>query len=242
MYMSATESEEDTASETPLFVANEKNTDDDVKSAPPTTKTSQFGESVSLKPPKQSQKQDDTVIMDASTLKKRNAITAVLAICVAILNYAWQYTHPITSLSLLTEMQSTSSPLSIIGTNNKPTVVDFWAPWCENCKLMAPTLKNVELSYSDSVNFCMVNGDLAESWPAIEAFGVDAIPHLALVSKEGNVETALIGPIPKSVLQADLDILIQNAKSRQDQQEPLPFQMLDVFKDDPDKRRVHFDP
>ena len=51
----------------------------------------------------------------------------------------------------------------------------------------------------------MINGDEAQAWPYIEAFRVDAIPHLALVSKEGDVETALIGPIPKSVLEADLE-------------------------------------
>ena len=70
---------------------------------------------------------------------------------------------------------------------------------------MAPTLLQVEEEYKDKVNFVMVNGDKREAWPLIEAFGVDAIPHLALVSSEGEVETALIGPIPKRILEADLD-------------------------------------
>jgi hypothetical protein len=51
----------------------------------------------------------------------------------------------------------------------------------------------------------MVDGDKRASGDLIEAFGVDAIPHLALVSAEGDVMTALIGPIPKTVLEADLD-------------------------------------
>ena len=70
---------------------------------------------------------------------------------------------------------------------------------------MAPTLYQVEGAYKDKVNFVMVNGDAREAWPLIEAFGVDAIPHMALVSSEGDVETALIGPIPKRILEADLD-------------------------------------
>lgn len=70
---------------------------------------------------------------------------------------------------------------------------------------MAPTLYQVEEEYKDRVNFVMVDGDKRESWPLIEAFGVDAIPHMALVSSEGEVETALIGPIPKRILEADLD-------------------------------------
>jgi thioredoxin-like negative regulator of GroEL len=70
---------------------------------------------------------------------------------------------------------------------------------------MAPTLLQVEEDYKERVNFVMVNGDKRDAWPLIEAFGVDAIPHMALVSADGDVETALIGPIPKSVLSADLD-------------------------------------
>ena len=70
---------------------------------------------------------------------------------------------------------------------------------------MAPTLVQVEEEYKDKVNFVMVNGDARDAWPLIEAFGVDAIPHMALVSSEGDVETALIGPIPKRILEADLD-------------------------------------
>ena len=83
--------------------------------------------------------------------------------------------------------------------------VECKTQWCENCKLMAPTLVQVEEEYKDKVNFVMVNGDARDAWPLIEAFGVDAIPHMALVSSEGDVETALIGPIPKRILEADLD-------------------------------------
>lgn len=70
---------------------------------------------------------------------------------------------------------------------------------------MAPTMRQVTEDYKDKVNFVLVNGDKGESWPSIEAFGVDAIPHMALVSSDGEVETALIGPVPKRVLEADLD-------------------------------------
>lgn len=249
--MSATENEDTTSSsdvETevvgPLFATDVEST----SHSPPVT--AQFGDKVSLKRRPTTEQQDTTASNTAAVgdddylqkQKTRNTVTAIVAVLVAVLNYGWQYTHPITSLQLLSEMQSSSQPLSIIGTNNKPTVVDFWAPWCENCKLAAPTLKNVELEYSDRVNFCMVNGDEGSAWPYIEAFGVDAIPHLALVNAEGDVETALIGPIPKSVLQADLDVLIENSATPLESQQALPYRMLDVFRDRPEKRRVHFDP
>lgn len=169
--------------------------------------------------------------------KKRNIVVGCLSILIAIFNYGWTFTHPLTPVQLLSDMQSQSAPMSAIGTNGKPTVVDFWAPWCENCKAAAPTLAKVEEEYRDKVNFVMVNGDESKAWPYIEAFGVDAIPHLAIVSADGDVETALIGPIPKSVLEADLNALLDPSEKR-----PLPFQMLDVFASRPELRRVHFDP
>jgi thioredoxin-like negative regulator of GroEL len=117
---------------------------------------------------------------------------------------------------------------------------------CENCKVMAPTLAKLEQEYGDRVNFVMVNGDKSTSWGLIEAFGVDAIPHLALVSADGNVETALIGPIPKHILENDLDVLLANAAAAQltttsGAKRELPFQMLDVFANHPEQRRVHFE-
>jgi len=115
---------------------------------------------------------------------------------------------------------------------------------CENCKVIAPTLQKVEEEYAGKVNFVMVNGDRPEAWPLIERFGVDAIPHLALISADGDVETALIGPVPKSVLERDLDVLLSNAAAQNGDvssvQQPLPYQMLDVFANRPDLRRIKF--
>jgi thiol-disulfide isomerase/thioredoxin len=169
----------------------------------------------------------------------RNLQVAIISVVLAITSFFWEYTHPVTNVQLLMSMQQSSVPACTIGTNGKPSVVDFWAPWCENCKLSAPTLHKVEEEYRDRVNFIMVNGDQAAAWPYIEAFGVDAIPHLALVNADGDVETALIGPTPKSVLEADLDVLIDNADGGP--KRPLPYVMLDVFANNPEKRRMHFD-
>ena len=99
----------------------------------------------------------------------------------------------------------------------------------------------------------MINADAPDAWPLIEAFGVDAIPHLALVEADGTVDTALIGLIPKQFIVQDLDVLIQNAKrisssssssssTSTASRQPLPFQMLDVFVGRPDQRRIQVVP
>ena len=216
--------------------------------------SSKFGDFIPLNNPAEDQM--DTTQQDISTnnnatsteleiIKKnklRNIVIAVSSFAFAIANYCWQLTHPITAVSILVEMENKSAPLTSIGNNGKPTVIDFWAPWCSNCKVAAPTLQAVEKQYGDSVNFIMVNGDDGKNWPLIQLFGVDAIPHLALLSDEGDVETALIGPMSRNVLRADIDALLtkkENCEATPVCHEDLPFKMYDAFSNR-ESRRINF--
>jgi thiol-disulfide isomerase/thioredoxin len=177
-----------------------------------------FGKSIPYNPQRpstnfnqQSSQNQQLKMNEAEILKKnhnRNIIVAFSSLLAAVVHYIYQYTHPITAVSILLSMQSTSSPLSSIGHNGKPTVIDFWAPWCTNCRYAAPTLQAIEVEYADRINFVLVNADDPTSYSLIQALGVDAIPHLALVDDMGYVETALIGPVSRKVLREDLDALL----------------------------------
>lgn len=126
------------------------------------------------------------------------------------------------------------------------------APWCENCKVSAPTLQAVEQEYGDKVNFISINADVGKNWPLIQFFGVDAIPHLALLSGEGDVETALIGPMSRKVLKSDIDALLNKREDCETTpptttvevvkvcHDDLPYTMFDAFSNRPDGRRVNF--
>lgn len=61
--------------------------------------------------------------------KRRNLLVGTLSVVMALANYVWQYTHPITPIQLLADMEQKSVPITTIGRNQKPTIVDFWAPW-----------------------------------------------------------------------------------------------------------------
>jgi len=165
--------------------------------------------------------------------RQTNIGVAVFSFFAAVFSYFWQFTHPIPAIQLLAQMEEQSAPLSVVGRNGKPTIIDFWAPWCENCKAEAPTMKLMESQYGNRVNFIMINADRGESWPLIERFGVDAIPHMAMISSSGIVETALIGEVPGTILQRDIDALLENKDS-------LPFVMYDAFKAHPEMRDVTF--
>ena len=68
-------------------------------------------------------------------------------------------------------------------------VIDFWAPWCEPCKLVAPILESLAGRYGDTVRFFTMNVDEAKK-PA--EFGVRSIPTL-LFFKDGTIKNQLVG-------------------------------------------------
>ncbi|CAM9382951.1 unnamed protein product [Ascophyllum nodosum] len=118
-------------------------------------------------------------------------------------------------------MESTSTPLAVALTNGRPTVVDFYADWCENCKVMAPTMREIEEQFKNQINFVVVDGAAEKNYDLVDAFKVDGIPHLAMVNAKGDVETAIIGSVPKEVVVDDIKALLAG--------HPLPYTGFDMF-------------
>eukprot|EP00752_Nemacystus_decipiens_P011426 g10147.t1 len=122
---------------------------------------------------------------------------------------------------LLRAMETSSAPLATALTNGKPTVVDFYADWCENCKVMAPSMREIEEQFKNQINFVVVDGTAEKNFDLVDAFRVDGIPHLAMVSADGEVETAIIGTVPKDVVVDDIKALLAGR--------PLPYKGFDMF-------------
>ena len=83
-----------------------------------------------------------------------------------------------------------------------PTLVDFWAPWCGPCRMVAPIVEELSEEYSGRVNFYKLNTDDNPSTTA--KFGVRSIPAL-LIFKDGELKDTVVGFRPKSDLKKRLD-------------------------------------
>ena len=79
---------------------------------------------------------DDEYTTVIAERRRKNVMVGILSVVAAIVNYAWQWTHPVTPIQLLFSMQQSSSPITVIGNTDKPTVIDFWAPWYVQCTVL----------------------------------------------------------------------------------------------------------
>jgi thioredoxin 1 len=102
-------------------------------------------------------------------------------------------------------VELTDSNFEDIITKNDVVLVDFWAPWCGPCRMMAPIIEEVAKDYAGKAKIGKVNTDEARD-SAIE-FQISAIPTLILF-KGGQVQKKWVGLTSKKELTAAIDELL----------------------------------
>ena len=86
--------------------------------------------------------------------------------------------------------------------SDKPVLVDFWAEWCNPCKLVSPVLEEIANEHAETLTIVKLNID--ENPETARAYQVMSIPTMVLF-QNGQIVKQIVGAKPKSAILKDLE-------------------------------------
>ena len=106
-------------------------------------------------------------------------------------------------MSAVKEVSEAGFEADVLG-SELPVMVDFFAPWCGPCKMLAPALDGIAKAYEGRLKVVKVNVD--ESPDLAARYGIRGVPTLMFV-KGGEVADTVVGLPSGNVLRAKLDAM-----------------------------------
>lgn len=101
-------------------------------------------------------------------------------------------------------------PIDVALSNDRPTLIEFYADWCKVCQGMAKDTMSLQQKYSDRLNFVMLNVDNTKWLPELTKYRVDGIPRFIFLDPNNQVIGDAVGEIPRSIMAANLEAAIDH--------------------------------
>lgn len=91
-----------------------------------------------------------------------------------------------------------------------PCIIDFYADWCQPCKMVAPILEELSKEYEGKINIYKVDTEAEQELAG--AFGIRSIPSILFCPKEGQPQMAT-GALPKDSFRQAIDEILLGIKA-----------------------------
>ncbi|MGB3495331.1 MAG: thioredoxin family protein [Elainellaceae cyanobacterium] len=135
----------------------------------------------------------------------RNFLVVLVAVILSASVFVGSQTA--TGSESLTSLAKSATTYEVATTNQKPSLVEFYANWCTSCQAMAGDMAQMRAEYGDRINFVMLNVDNSKWLPEMLKYRVDGIPHFLFMDADGQAIASAIGEQPKTVLAENLAAL-----------------------------------
>ncbi len=142
---------------------------------------------------------------------ERMALAAVAAVLVVLVVWLRGGLHPEAPLERLARQ---SPELTVALADGRPTLVEFYADWCEACRTMAPAMETIERQRREQMDVVLLNVDNPRWQPELERYEVNGIPQLEFFDGAGSTVGRSIGARSGTELEALTTALVEG--------EPLP--------------------
>ncbi|NBW62981.1 MAG: thioredoxin [Synechococcaceae bacterium WB4_1_0192] len=123
-------------------------------------------------------------------------LAALLAVALLLLRGGLQPAAPLEKLA----RQSLDLPVALA--DGRPTLVEFYADWCEACRAMAPAMETIEQQHRGDLDVVLLNVDNPRWQPEIDRYEVNGIPQLELFNADGVAIGRSLGARSRAELEA----------------------------------------